>query len=100
MRSSSPCNTSIAATLNFDESPIVQSRNMDQYQNTSDDKKTNKDEENRSKQSLMHIPCGDNFDYKSFLDKSTQGKWKRKKGPAPTCPMLHKRKVSFHLFCI
>ncbi|XP_076160956.1 MICAL-like protein isoform X2 [Ptiloglossa arizonensis] len=93
MRSSSPCNTSIAATLNFDESPIVQSRNMDQYQNTSDDKKTNKDEENRSKQSLMHIPCGDNFDYKSFLDKSTQGKWKRKKGPAPTCPMLHKRKV-------
>ncbi|XP_076626693.1 MICAL-like protein isoform X2 [Colletes latitarsis] len=93
MQSSSPYNTSISTTLNFEESPIIESHNTNKNQNASEDKKTNKDEANRSKQSLMHIPCGDNFDYKSYMDKSTQGKWKRKKGPAPPCPMPHKRKV-------
>ncbi|XP_043258667.1 MICAL-like protein 1 isoform X2 [Colletes gigas] len=93
MQSSSPYNASISTTLNFEESPIIESRNMNKNQNASEDKKTNKDEANRSKQSLMHIPCGDNFDYKSYMDKSTQGKWKRKKGPAPPCPMPYKRKV-------
>ncbi|XP_053987182.1 MICAL-like protein 1 isoform X1 [Hylaeus volcanicus] len=91
LRSSSPYNTPVKGTLTFNESPIVASRKMNQ--DASEDKKTNKDEANRNKQSLMHIPCGENFDYKSYVDKSTQGKWKRKKGPAPPCPMPYKRKV-------
>lgn len=63
-----------------------------------EDEKTNKDETNRNRQSFPHITCEETFHCRSYLDKSMEGKWKRKKGPAPPCPIPHRRKVSGNLF--
>lgn len=62
-----------------------------------DDQKNSKDETNRNRQSLSGIPPElDDSEHRfsaTFVDKSAQGKWKRKKGPAPPRPIPHKRKV-------
>ncbi|XP_012268898.2 MICAL-like protein 1 isoform X1 [Athalia rosae] len=61
-----------------------------------DDQKSSKDEINRNRQSLSPISNAEEGvpHYSvSFVDKSAQGKWKRKKGPAPPRPIPHKRKI-------
>ncbi|XP_046740649.1 MICAL-like protein 1 isoform X2 [Diprion similis] len=61
-----------------------------------DDQKSSKDETNRNRQSLFSIPDTDQGGQHysaAFVDKSAQGKWKRKKGPAPPRPIPHKRKI-------
>ncbi|XP_046594982.1 MICAL-like protein 1 isoform X1 [Neodiprion lecontei] len=61
-----------------------------------DDQKSSKDETNRNRQSLFNIPDTDEGGQHysaAFVDKSAQGKWKRKKGPAPPRPIPHKRKI-------
>ncbi|EZA50995.1 MICAL-like protein [Ooceraea biroi] len=55
--------------------------------------KTNKDEANRNKQSLSNVLGVDDLSYKAYADKSVQGKWKRKKGPAPPRSIPHRRKI-------
>lgn len=47
-----------------------------------------KDETNRNRQEQ---------NYTSYLDKSMEGKWKRKKGPAPARPIPTRRKVIFSI---
>ncbi|RLU18308.1 hypothetical protein DMN91_008665 [Ooceraea biroi] len=58
-----------------------------------EDQKTNKDEANRNKQSLSNVLGVDDLSYKAYADKSVQGKWKRKKGPAPPRSIPHRRKI-------
>ncbi|XP_011691645.1 PREDICTED: MICAL-like protein 1 [Wasmannia auropunctata] len=92
MPTSTPRNVSIG--LSFDESPIVKIRGDDRNLNMWEDQKTNKDETNRNRQSLSSVSCGtDSSSYTSYADKSVQGKWKRKKGPAPPRPIPHRRKI-------
>lgn len=60
-----------------------------------DDQKNSKDETNRNRQSLGTANDEISQHYAvAFVDKSSQGKWKRKKGPAPPRPIPHKRKVT------
>lgn len=56
--------------------------------------KTNKDEINRNRQS-QSISNSDIDSIKSSItpDKSTYGKWKRKKGPAPSRPVPQRRQI-------
>ncbi|XP_003704533.2 MICAL-like protein isoform X1 [Megachile rotundata] len=93
IQTSSPCNTSIDPVLSCDESPICNSRNASRRNNVWEDEKISKDAANRNRQSFTHTPCKEGLSDKSFIDKSTEGKWKRKKGPAPPCPMPLKRKI-------
>lgn len=65
--------------------------NEQQQQHVWDEEKLSKDEANRTTQSLSCVEPS----YQ--LDKSLDGKWKRKKGPAPARPMPLRRKVSFLL---
>nr|XP_033323280.1 MICAL-like protein 1 [Megalopta genalis] len=91
---STPYNATMVTPLTLEESPIIESCNVTGNQNLWEDKKLDKDEANRTKQSLTHISYTDNPDYHSpYTDKSTQGKWKRKKNPAPPCPIPHRRKI-------
>ncbi|XP_006614989.1 uncharacterized protein LOC102676728 isoform X2 [Apis dorsata] len=83
---SSSSSPTVLATSNFEGSSINRSSAWE-------DQKTNKDETNRNRQSFTHMSCEENFHYMSYLDKSMEGKWKRKKGPAPPCPIPHKRKI-------
>ncbi|KAG7209124.1 hypothetical protein KM043_015270 [Ampulex compressa] len=94
MPTSTPLNLPVVAPLNFGESPIIENptRNDDQDSNVWEDQKTNKDEANRNRQSLTSV-SGESLSYKSYPDKSVQGKWKRKKGPAPPRPIPHRRKI-------
>jgi len=94
MPTSTPCNISISSALSLDESPIIELRRNgdDPGLNMWEDQKTNKDEANRNRQSLS-ISGVDDLSYKTYADKSVQGKWKRKKGPAPPRPIPHRRKV-------
>lgn len=46
--------------------------------------KDNKESQNRNRQSQLALPSDDN---ESFLNKSSHGKWKRRKGPAPQLPV-------------
>ncbi|XP_067213300.1 MICAL-like protein 1 isoform X2 [Linepithema humile] len=84
---------SIGSALSFDESPIIKLHGTDDDLNMWEDQKTNKDEANRNRQSLSGVSCADSLSYKSYADKSVQGKWKRKKGPAPPRPTPHRRKI-------
>ncbi|GAB1859817.1 MICAL-like protein 2 [Camponotus japonicus] len=93
MPTSTPRNISIDNTPSFDESPIIKLRDYDHSLNMWEDQKTNKDEANRNRQSLSSITCIDSSSYTSYSDKSIQGKWKRKKGPAPPRPIPHRRKI-------
>lgn len=93
--SSTPCNVPVGdASLSPNESSIIEfhgdsdDRSLEMWQ----DQKTNKDETNRNRQSLNSV-VSDDLSYKSYADKSVQGKWKRKKGPAPPRPIPHRRKV-------
>ncbi|XP_076659942.1 MICAL-like protein isoform X3 [Halictus rubicundus] len=91
---STPYNAAMVTPLTLQESPMNESCNIIGNQNLWEDKKMDKDEANRTKQSLTHISYADNPDYHSpYTDKSTQGKWKRKKNPAPPCPIPHRRKI-------
>ncbi|KYN41365.1 MICAL-like protein 2 [Trachymyrmex septentrionalis] len=93
MPTSTPRNISVGKGLSLDESPIIKLRNDDRNLNMWEDQKTNKDEANRNRQSLSSISCTDSSSYMSYTDKSVQGKWKRKKGPAPPRPIPHRRKI-------
>ncbi|XP_034171834.2 MICAL-like protein isoform X2 [Osmia lignaria lignaria] len=93
MQTSSPCNTSTATVLSCEESPISKSKNATERINVWEDEKISKDVANRNRQSFSHTPSKEGFYDRSFMDKSTEGKWKRKKGPAPPCPMPLKRKI-------
>ncbi|XP_077275749.1 MICAL-like protein isoform X1 [Temnothorax americanus] len=93
MPTSTPCNISIGSALSFDESPIIKLGGDDRNLNMWEDQKTNKDEANRNRQSLSTVSCTDSSSYTSYTDKSVQGKWKRKKGPAPPRPIPHRRKI-------
>ncbi|XP_050451414.1 MICAL-like protein 1 isoform X2 [Cataglyphis hispanica] len=93
MPTSTPRNVSIGSALSFEESPIIKPRDYDHSLNMWEDQKTNKDEANRNRQSLSGISCNDSSSYMSYSDKSVQGKWKRKKGPAPPRPIPHRRKI-------
>ncbi|XP_033224368.1 MICAL-like protein 1 isoform X2 [Belonocnema kinseyi] len=92
LTTSTPQSQSLAMNLSFNESPIVElddegdicKVHIWEYQ------KSSKDEVNRNRQSLT---CIDNPPYISHTDKSVQGKWKRKKGPAPPRPIPHRRKI-------
>ncbi|EGI67376.1 MICAL-like protein 2 [Acromyrmex echinatior] len=93
MPTSTPRNISVGKGLSLDESPIIKLRDDDRSLNMWEDQKTNKDEANRNRQSLSSISCTDSSSYMSYTDKSVQGKWKRKKGPAPPRPIPHRRKI-------
>ncbi|KOX75385.1 MICAL-like protein 2 [Melipona quadrifasciata] len=80
-------------TTNFQESPISKLHSTNVEYNVWEDQKTNKDETNRNRQSFTQISCEENFHCRSYVDKSIEGKWKRKKGPAPPCPVPHRRKI-------
>lgn len=82
----------------FQECPMNKSHDANVEYNIWEDEKTNKDETNRNRQSFPRITCEETFHCRSYLDKSMEGKWKRKKGPAPPCPIPHRRKVSGNLF--
>ncbi|XP_078044520.1 MICAL-like protein isoform X2 [Augochlora pura] len=91
---STPYNAAVVTPLTLEESTIIETCNVTGNQNLWEDKKLDKDEANRTKQSLTHISYPDSSDYHSpYTDKSTQGKWKRKKNPAPPCPIPHRRKI-------
>lgn len=102
MPTSTPCSANLIANLTLTESPImdsgkiVDSRDYDMW----DDRKIGKDEANRSKQSMTTISSDETNPYGGYTDKSVQGKWKRKKGPAPARPIPHRRKVSDEKKCI
>lgn len=100
MPTSTPRNISIGSAPNFAESPIIKLHGDDCSLNMWEDQKTNKDEANRNRQSLSGISCPDSSSYTSYTDKSIQGKWKRKKGPAPPRPIPHRRKVQFYFFLL
>ncbi|KAL0111485.1 hypothetical protein PUN28_012992 [Cardiocondyla obscurior] len=93
MPTSTPRNTSTGNAINFDESPIIKLRRDDENWSLWEDQKTNKDEANRNRQSLSSTSCTSSASYTSYADKSVQGKWKRKKGPAPPRPIPHRRKI-------
>lgn len=54
--------------------------------------KQNKESDNRNRQSLVSN-SSDNTDYERFYNKSSHGKWKRRKGPAPSLPVPPKRGI-------
>ncbi|KAI4488985.1 hypothetical protein M0804_004483 [Polistes exclamans] len=87
-------NESVNAPLLLEESSIIQADEIaDTRVNMWEDQKNNKDEANRNRQSLTSISCVESSQFKSYPDKSVQGKWKRKKGPAPPRPTPHRRKI-------
>ncbi|KOC64625.1 MICAL-like protein 2 [Habropoda laboriosa] len=90
---STPSNASPSSIVNFEESPIGKSHNVTKENNIWEEQKTNKDEANRNRQNCTNSSCEENFHHKSYVDKSMEGKWKRKKGPAPPCPIPHRRKI-------
>ncbi|CAK9820244.1 MICAL-like protein 1 [Anthophora plagiata] len=90
---STPYNMTPVSTVNFEESPIGKLHNVTKENNIWEEQKTNKDEANRSRQNCTSFSCEENFHHKSYVDKSMEGKWKRKKGPAPACPIPHRRKI-------
>ncbi|XP_033356462.1 EH domain-binding protein 1 isoform X1 [Bombus vosnesenskii] len=83
----------IPVSSGFKECPMNKSHDASVEYNIWEDEKTNKDETNRNRQSFPHITCEETFHCRSYLDKSMEGKWKRKKGPAPPCPIPHRRKI-------
>ena len=83
----------IPVSTGFQECPMNKSHDANVEYNIWEDEKTNKDETNRNRQSFPHITCEETFHCRSYLDKSMEGKWKRKKGPAPPCPIPHRRKI-------
>ncbi|XP_043471215.1 MICAL-like protein 1 isoform X2 [Leptopilina heterotoma] len=89
---STPQNESLLSHINCNESPIQELISDDDLckLNMWEDQKSNKDEVNRTRQSLS---CHDSQSYASYADKSVQGKWKRKKGPAPPRPVPLRRKI-------
>lgn len=89
----SPCNTTFDSSLNNGEH-LIEQHGMDNNQDVWSDTKINKDEVNKSRRSLTHTPNDGSITYKSIADKSIHGKWKRKKGPAPCCPVPQRRKVN------
>lgn len=93
---STPQNESLLSHINCNESPIQELISDDDLckLNMWEDQKSNKDEVNRTRQSLT---CHDSQSYASYADKSVQGKWKRKKGPAPPRPVPLRRKVEINL---
>lgn len=83
----------IATASTSEQSPMNKSANKENSL-LWEDQKTNKDEANRNRQSFTQVSsCDESFHYKPYLDKSVEGKWKRKKGPAPPCPIPHRRKI-------
>ncbi|CAK9829660.1 MICAL-like protein 1 [Anthophora retusa] len=90
---STPYNMTPVSTVSFEESPIGKLHNVTKENNIWEEQKTNKDEANRSRQNCTSFSCEENFHHKSYVDKSMEGKWKRKKGPAPPCPIPHRRKI-------
>ncbi|KAI4499484.1 hypothetical protein M0802_005380 [Mischocyttarus mexicanus] len=88
-------NESVNAPLLLEESTIIQADDIaDTRVNMWEDQKNNKDEANRNRQSLTSVTCVvESSQFKSYPDKSVQGKWKRKKGPAPPRPTPHRRKI-------
>ncbi|XP_025831985.1 MICAL-like protein 1 [Agrilus planipennis] len=52
--------------------------------------KTNKDKENRNRQSQIYDTSTNT---PTITDKSTHGKWKRRKGPAPARPIPQRRQI-------
>lgn len=95
-------NASVNTSLVLEESPINQADDIgdDTRVNMWEDQKNNKDEANRNRQSLTSVSCVESPQFKSYPDKSVQGKWKRKKGPAPPRPTPHRRKVWINRFII
>ncbi|XP_017754356.1 PREDICTED: MICAL-like protein 1 [Eufriesea mexicana] len=83
----------VPTTSNFEECSMNDSYDTSKERNIWEDQKINKDEKNRNKQSFTHMSYGENFHCKPYVDKSIEGKWKRKKGPAPLCPMPCRRKI-------
>ncbi|XP_011308713.1 MICAL-like protein 1 isoform X2 [Fopius arisanus] len=57
-----------------------------------EEEKVSKNQSNKSKQSQRSPPPIDDEETFSY-DKSSQGKWKRKKGPAPARPVPQRRKI-------
>ncbi|CAL7948709.1 unnamed protein product [Xylocopa violacea] len=92
-RKTKPPPPPIPTTSNFGHSPISKTNNVNKENNVWEGQKTNKDEANRNRQSFMYASSEENFHHKACLDKSIEGKWKRKKGPAPPCPIPHRRKI-------
>ncbi|KAK2588006.1 hypothetical protein KPH14_004081 [Odynerus spinipes] len=88
-------NASVGTPLTLEESPINKTDEIaeNRVNNMWEDQKNNKDEANRNRQSLTSISCSESPSFKSYPDKSVQGKWKRKKGPAPPRPIPHRRKI-------
>lgn len=92
MLTSTPRDMSHNSSLNVEDSVIIGIRDDHDLKNMWQDQKINKDEANRNRQSLSDVSYDDGS-YKFHTDKSVQGKWKRKKGPAPPLPIPHRRKV-------
>lgn len=77
----------------------IESQNVQEpsRKNVWSEEKLNKDEANRNTQILSNTDGSAYLDYPESHDKSLDGKWKRKKGPAPPLPRPLRRKVSFLL---
>lgn len=94
MPTSTLYNMTFGASFNLAESPIAELQTAENLSShVWQDEKTSKDETNRNRQSLTNMLVGESLGYKSNSSKSLQGKWKRKKGPAPPRPIPHRRKI-------
>ncbi|XP_015586205.1 MICAL-like protein 1 isoform X2 [Cephus cinctus] len=93
MPTSTPYNASLGVPLKIGESPITELDDTETKLQIWQDQKSNKDETNRNRQSLSTLSSEENPNYTGYPDKSAQGKWKRKKGPAPPRPIPHRRKI-------
>ncbi|XP_076750621.1 MICAL-like protein isoform X2 [Xylocopa sonorina] len=92
-RKAKPPPPPIPTTSNFEHPLISKTNNVNKENSVWEGQKINKDEANRNRQSFMYASSEENFHHKACLDKSIEGKWKRKKGPAPPCPIPHRRKI-------
>lgn len=78
----------VIVPLADDESPLKEGRSSSRQW---EKMKQNKESENRNRQSLVSNSSDGASELDRFYNKSQQGKWKRRKGPAPALPVPPKR---------
>ncbi|KAF7989252.1 hypothetical protein HCN44_007849 [Aphidius gifuensis] len=79
-------------TSSLDNLSLNNSTNDSMSYNSWEDEKIGKNEANKTVRNLAS-PSSDDYHEYLFIDKSLQGKWKRKKGPAPARPTPQRRKI-------
>ncbi|XP_053599085.1 MICAL-like protein 1 isoform X3 [Microplitis demolitor] len=86
----SPISNKMNINANVNNRLIGMEEDAERENQSWEDIKVSKNEANRTKQSMSRSES--NQDYTKF-DKSCQGKWKRKKAPAPARPIPQRRKI-------